>query len=237
MPIQWILFDLDGTLLPMDQNTFVNSYFQMLTAKLAPFGYDPKEVVKGIWAGTDAMVRNDGGATNEEVFWKVFSALLGERALAHKPLFEEFYRNEFQAAAAFCGFTPAAKETVDALKQMGYRVGLATNPLFPTIATEHRIRWAGMQPEDFEFYTTYESCRFCKPNPRYYEMILEKIGCPAEQCLMVGNDVEEDAQAATKVGMQVFLITDCLINKGNVDISAYPHGSFAELLEFVPKRG
>lgn len=237
MSIRWILFDLDGTLLPMDQNRFVNTYFEMLAAKLVPFGYEPKALIKAIWAGTAAMVQNDGSTTNEEVFWKVFASLLGEQTLGHKPIFEDFYRNEFAHAASSCGFTPAAKETVDTLHQMGYRIGLATNPLFPTVATEHRIRWAGLQPEDFEFYTTYETSCFCKPNPRYYEAILQKIGCPPEQCLMVGNDVEEDAMAAAKAGIQVFLITDCLINKENADISAYPHGSFADLLEFVRKQG
>jgi len=32
---------------------------------------------------------------------------------------------------------------------MGFRVALATNPIFPAIATEKRIRWAGLTPEDF----------------------------------------------------------------------------------------
>lgn len=45
---------------------------------------------------------------------------------------------------------------------------LATNPIFPKVATESRIRWAGLQPEDFELYTTYEKTCHCKPNPAYY---------------------------------------------------------------------
>ena len=49
-----------------------------------------------------------------------------------------------------------------------------------------------------------------------------------EQCLMVGNDVGED-MVAEVLGMQVFLLTDCMINKQNVDISRYPHGDFAAL--------
>ena len=49
---------------------------------------------------------------------------------------------------------------------------------------------------------------------------------------MVGNDVGED-MIARELGMQVFLLTDCLINKDNVDISQFPHGSFEELLAFI----
>ena len=51
---------------------------------------------------------------------------------------------------------------------------------------------------------------------------------------MVGNDALEDT-AAAQVGMKVFLLTDCLINKEGRDISAYPQGSFEQLLEYVKK--
>ena len=112
------------------------------------------------------------------------------------------------------------------------RIVLATNPLFPSIATESRMRWAGLAPDDFELYTTYENSSFCKPNPKYYEEILGKLGVSAEECLMVGNDVTEDMIAET-LGMKVFLLTDCLINKENKDISAFVNGSFSELMEFL----
>ena len=144
------------------------------------------------------------------------------------PLFEEFYGNEFQNAKVFCGLNPEAAETVRKLKAEGYRVALATNPLFPAIATESRIRWAGLEPSDFEIYTTYENSTYCKPNPDYYREIMKKISCKPEECLMVGNDVSED-MVAKELGMQVFLLTDCLINSGEKDISVYPHGSFQEL--------
>ena len=120
------------------------------------------------------------------------------------------------------------------MKDRGCRVVLATNPLFPAIATESRARWAGLDPADFERITTYENSRFCKPNPAYYREILESIGEVPENCIMVGNDVGEDMVAQT-LGMQVFLLTDCLINKQNADISAYPRGNFADLLEFLEK--
>ena len=71
-----------------------------------------------------------------------------------------------------------------------------------------------------------------KPNPNYYRELLGKLGCSPEECLMVGNDVKEDMVAQT-IGMKVFLLTDCLINKENADISQYPQGSFAQLLEYV----
>lgn len=80
--------------------------------------------------------------------------------------------------------------------------------------------------------TTFDNSSFCKPNPEYYREILGKLGLEPEECLMVGNDVTEDMMTR-ELGMQVFLLTDCLINRENKDIASYPRGSFPELLEFI----
>ena len=45
MGIKVVLFDLDGTLLPMDQDVFVKTYFKGIAAKLAPYGYEPKALI------------------------------------------------------------------------------------------------------------------------------------------------------------------------------------------------
>lgn len=230
--IKNILFDLDGTLLPMDQEKFVKGYFGRLVKKVAPLGYAPEKVIDSVWAGTAAMVKNNGSCTNEEAFWKCFAGIFGEKALDDKPVFDEYYRNEFQQVASDCGFTDEAAETVRSLKSQGFRVLLATNPIFPAVATESRIRWAGLDKDDFEYYTTYENSHFCKPNPAYFKEILDKTGLKAEECLMVGNDADEDTPAET-LGIKIFLLTDCLINKNGKDISKYPQGGFKELTEYI----
>lgn len=231
MGITAVLFDLDGTLLPMDQDEFVKGYFGLLAARLSPRGYDPRRLIDGIWAGTAAMVENDGSRTNEDAFWQKFAQLFGESALADKPLFDAFYANDFQGAKRYCPINPQAAEAVRAIKAAGCRVVLATNPIFPAAATESRIRWTGLEPSDFALYTTYENSHWCKPSLRYYQEILDKLGLRPGQCLMVGNDVEED-MTARELGMEVFLLTDCLINREGRDIAAYPHGGFPELMGY-----
>lgn len=227
-----ILFDLDGTLLPMDQEVFIRSYFGRLAKKMAGFGYEPEKIIKAVYAGTKAMITNDGGDTNENVFWRIFCAIFGEQARADEPHFDAFYRSEFQHVKDDCGFDPRAAELICGLKARGYRVILATNPLFPQIATYSRIRWAGMEPKDFELVTTYENSSFCKPNPKYYEEIVNRLGLDPQRCLMVGNDVGDDMVART-LGMKTFLLTDCLINHAGEDIDRYPHGSFEALESYI----
>ena len=227
-----VFFDLDGTLLPMDQELFLKAYMGGLCKKLAPRGYEPELLVKSIWKGTGAMVANDGSARNDDVFWQAFAAIYGQDVRADEAVFEDFYKNEFQQIQKVCGFASQASETIAQLKQMGCQLVLATNPLFPAIATHSRTRWAGLDPEDFEYITTYENSYHSKPNPDYYREILDKLDLKAEQCIMVGNDAEED-MAAKKVGMHAFLLTDCLINKHGKDISQYPNGSFSQLQEYI----
>lgn len=124
-----ILFDLDGTLLPMDQEVFVKDYLNRLAAKMIPYGYDPQMLVKAVWRGTGAMVANDGRKTNEAVFWETFADMFGQDDLEDVPLYDEFYETEFQECRHSCGFQPAAAETIRTLHAMGYRTVLATNPL------------------------------------------------------------------------------------------------------------
>lgn len=222
------LFDLDGTLLPMDQDQFTKFYFKLLAQKMAPRGYAPDALIDCVWAGTAAMVKNDGSRTNEEAFWDRFAQSYGKKAQTDRPLFEEFYRVEFQQARQVCGRNPKAAEAVMLAKELGLRVALATNPLFPRFATESRVRWAGLTPETFECCTAYEDSRYCKPNLNYYRELLDRMNLRPEACIMVGNDVDED-MIASRLGMQVFLLTDCLVNRGGRDLSAWPHGDFDAL--------
>lgn len=234
MKITTILFDLDGTLLPMDNDEFTKSYFRLITRALAPHGYDPEVLVKAILTGIAAMVKNDGTQSNEAAFWKAFSGIYGEKAFADKPIFDKFYKNAFQNAKASCGYDPKAAAVVRKLKEAGYRIVLATNPIFPGEAVESRISWAGLSPKDFEWYTSYENIGFCKPNPEYYREIIRRLNTAAEECIMVGNDVTED-MIAQSAGMKVFLLTDCLINKELRDISVFPHGGFEQLEDHIAK--
>lgn len=233
MSIKAVLFDLDGTLLPMDQDEFVKTYFGFLAKHLAPRGYESDKLRKVFWAGVSAMVTNDGSVTNEEIFWNVFIKAYGEDSIKDKEYINEFYKNEFNKVKAVCGFKKEAKEIVELIKKKGRIPVLATNPLFPHTATENRMRWAGLEPSDFAEYTTYENCHYCKPNPKYYEEILQKLDLKPEECVMIGNDFEEDIAPTEKLGMSGFLLTDCLINKSERELTEYSQGDFETLRLFL----
>lgn len=231
MAYQAILFDLDGTLLPMDNDYFTKSYFKLLAQYAAPLGYQADSLIPAMWKGVGAMVKNDGARSNCEAFWDAFEQLLGPQVKEHIPAFDRFYSNEFQHASQFTAPNPLAIEAVSLARQKAQRVILATNPLFPPVAVDTRLSWIGLHAADFDLTTNYSNFSYCKPNPNYYREILAKFDLDANQCLMIGNDVQEDIEAAGSIGMDTFLVTDCLISRGEMPIC--PQGSFHDLIHFL----
>lgn len=227
------LFDLDGTMLPMDMEHFIKLYFASLCKRFVPvLGIDADTLVKAVWKGTGAMAKNDNSRTNKDAFWETASAVCRMDLTPYIEQFDDYYLNEFIAAKEATGFTPFAQKSIDYIKQNGGRLIAATNPIFPEAATRRRLEWAGVSPEDFEFITFYENSGYCKPNLKYFEFICENCGISPEESLMVGNDVDED-MCANALGFDTYLITDCIINRENKDYSQYKNGSFESFYSFL----
>ncbi len=230
--IDTILFDLDSTLLCMDQDEFVKVYFGRLCAYMERYGWEAQSLSKVVWGCVGAMIKNQEDVRNDIVFWQTFEALTGKKQADVEAGFQEFYEKDFPNVRVVAQKMEESAAIVRVLREKGYRLALATNPLFPQIATYSRVQWAGMDPVDFELITTYENSNYCKPSPKYYQEILAKLGVEPSQCLMVGNDVEEDMCAAD-LGMQVHLVTDYLIDRKGKGIEGYPHSTLAEFLEMA----
>ncbi len=226
-----ILFDLDGTLLPMDNDEFTRGYFKLLARAVAPLGYEPQKLVETMWKGVKKMVENEGQISNYEAFWGEFEKAFPFDVRSHIPHFDAFYRTDFNKAKELCFPTEKAKMAVDKARKNAKYVLLATNPFFPPVAVEARINWAGLEPADFDHITTYDNSSSCKPNPYYYKEIGEKLGLKLENCLMIGNNADEDIKAAKAAGLQTFLLDDWLI--ASSDIPETPRGNFDKLLEFL----
>ena len=222
-----ILFDLDGTLVPITQEDFSRVYFGLLIQKAKDMNIDTESMKKGLFGGVNAMVNNDGSALNENAFWQVFLSVTKADREVTEPIFRDFYANEFKKVKSVMQPTEISKMLIKTLKDKGYRLILATNPLFPIEAVVERMSWVGLTADDFEYITTYENSSYCKPNPKYFADILEKLNLKAEDCLMVGNNTVED-MAAQKVGIKTFLVTDALENEKNIDISAFDNGSLKD---------
>ncbi|GAB6158947.1 HAD family hydrolase [Desulfotomaculum varum] len=232
--LKTILFDLDGTLLPMDLSTFLTNYFDGL-ARICSHVAEPKVLHKHIMAATAAMIRDTRPhKTNQEVFLEDFTPRFNLPAEELMALFDNYYQGDFKNLIHCTAPTPLSRQICLLLLDKGYRLVLATNPIFPSVATAQRMQWAGIDDLPWALVTTYEHCHYCKPNPEYYREVLEKVGAKPSETLMVGNDTKEDL-AAAKLGIKTYLVTDYLITHGDADYRADFTGRLEDFMEFAKK--
>lgn len=233
--IEGILFDLDGTLLPMDNDRFVELYMRELARAGAGWGFDPRELVNAVWKSTGSMIRNDGSRPGKAVFWESFKQHITGRTPAEIDArvadFDAFYTDPdgFHRTRAATRANPLAREAVLAARRRAGKVILATNPIFPRVAIESRLGWLELDPGLFDEITVYENIGFTKPNPAYYAEILRRAGLTPERCVMIGNDVHEDIEPAAAAGMQTVLVTDCLLNRDGRPLDGIRTCAFADL--------
>ena len=226
-----ILFDLDGTLLPLDMDKFTEIYFKEMGYMFKDM-IEPRLLVKHIWTATQEMVENTEYKTNEEVFMDKFSELIGGDIYEYRKQFDDFYDTLFHKTREAAQSNTLIKEIINILKEKNYRLVIATNPLFPRKAIHHRIEWAGLDRKDFIYITSYEDNHYCKPQLQYYKEVLDAIGRKPEQCMMVGNDVQEDL-IALQLGIKTFLVRNHMIHRTQEDIETTHEGYYEDLYEFV----
>ena len=225
-----ILFDLDGTLLPLDEKLFVDIYFTELSKVFSEYNIESNKLVEAIWTATHEIIKNDGKRTNEEAFWEKFKSIINIDLSNVKEVLEKFYANEFFTKLKKCSTeNNLAKVAVNLAKKNGRKVVLATNPVFPIDALV-RLKWTGLDVDDFDYVSHYSNSSFSKPNPKYYLDLCEKLDVEPKDCLMIGNDERQDIFAASSAGMNCYLVTDYLYTYPECKVNC-EKGSFEDLIE------
>lgn len=231
--INTLLFDLDGTLLDLDQDEFLRYYFHAMTRYALEWDYQQGDfLVEQIWMATECMIADlNPELTNEEVFMQNFLPRLNCDPARIMAFFDSFYTRHFPLLQKYSGVFPSIPAILDQAFARGYRVVIATNPVFPAAAQWERLKWAGAAHFPYELVTTYENMHFCKPQPHYYREIAEIAGVAPEECLMIGNDTREDLVAGT-IGMKTFLLKNGLIDRGDGYTSDW-EGYLPDLEKFI----
>jgi len=233
--IRAVLLDLDDTLLDNDMERFLPPYFAALGRRMAQF-VAPDELVRMLLASTRVMMSNhDPEVTNQQAFDADFFPRLGRPKSEVRSVIDRFYEEDFPALKRYTRRRPQARELVQTLFDQGYQVVIATNPMFPRRAIEHRLEWAGVLDFPFHLVTSYENSHFCKPNPRYYQEILSKLACRPEEAIMVGDDLGNDIEPARRVGLHTYWIVDT--DRPDYDLYSGLRGTLADCLAWVQGGG
>jgi FMN phosphatase YigB (HAD superfamily) len=199
-----VLFDLDGTLLDVEVNDFLSRYFRALDKTVSP-QFPGVDLVPAVLASTDAMHRSHPGLTNRQVFDRDFLERTGVDIERHWDVFESFYRIVFPTLGKGYGPVKGAREAVEAVRALGWRVAVATQPIFPAAAIRQRLKWAGLDDIEFDAVTSYETMEACKPAPEYFAQTCRLIGCAPSDCVMVGDDAGTDMPAAS-IGLTTYYV-------------------------------
>lgn len=227
MPTTTLLLDLDDTLLDTNTAEFVPAYFKALSSALEQ-AVAPERMLPALIAGTQAMQSNlDPSRTLREVFDGTFFPRLGVERAGLQERIDRFYEQGFPALRSVTRPRPEAADFVRWAFSAGYRLVIATNPFFPLKAVQHRLNWAGIPVDlfDFSLVSSYESFHFAKESVAYFPELLGQLGWQPAPAVMVGNDLEMDLLPAKSAGLPVFWA----LEGGLPPEQDLPHGSFAAL--------
>ena len=207
MPIT-LLLDLDDTLLDTNMDAFIPAYFKALSGALADV-VSPEVMLPALMGGTQAMMVNtDPALSLREIFNAHFFSKLGIDRITLLGRIDRFYDEVFPKLGSLTHQVPEAIRLVEWAFEQGHRVAIATNPLFPLRAIQHRLRWAGLSPEKFPFalITSYETFHFAKETVAYYPEVLAQLGWPDDPVVMVGDDIEREVKPTQAAGLPVFWV-------------------------------
>lgn len=229
-----ILFDLDGTLLNIDMEVFLQYYFaEMISALQAYECVDAKKIAQQVYLSTEVMLNDRSPEVlNEEAFMNDFLVKCGHPESDARGFFDHFYLECFPALKIHCQPFLGILEMMESLFAHGFKVVIATNPVFPREAIQQRLEWAGIGGFPYALVTSYEEMHFCKPHVEYYAEICRRIGVEPQQSWMVGNDMGEDLPAG-QIGMKTLLVEDMLIDKGQNNLKPDWRGSINAMTEIM----
>ena len=228
-----IMSDLDNTLLPIyTQERFAEMWFRDMTKKFKARGLDPKRAIDGMNRAVRAMLYNESGRKNIEVFYEKVEEVSGYTEAEVAPITLDYYNSTFENIYELTLPNPYAVRIAELMRQKAEHSVIATMPIFTVEAVEARMKWVGLTPDMFDFITTADTSSYCKPNPLYFKEILERFDVKPEDALMIGNDVREDMQPCRELGIDVFLVIDHMITH-DLPFDIYRRGSYEELVGFL----
>jgi HAD superfamily hydrolase (TIGR01549 family) len=215
------------------EGTFLRHYFAALT-EYAHHLCPPEQLIAALGAGVEALQESQDpdGPTNEASFGAVFAAQLGRPWDELRTTLARFYDEVFPELRVYARAHPDGRRAVQACLNAGYAVVIATNPLFPKRAIDHRLAWAGVDDLPFALVTTYENMHTSKPSPAYYREIAARIDVSPRACLMVGNDLLRDILPAQQAGMITYLAEDWITNP-DPEIRPDRRGTLDELIDWI----
>jgi FMN phosphatase YigB (HAD superfamily) len=230
-----LLVDLDDTLLGNQIDHFISYYTRLLAKHFASI-VEPNLLVQQLMAATSFMLAQQRpDLTLQDNFDSVFYPAIGVSKEDARPILDEFYSQIFPTLQQYTRYIPASKAMLEGAFTRGYRVAIATNPLFPRTAILQRLKWAGADPQAYPFglIPDYETFHFAKPNPAFFAELLARLDWPDGPIAMVGDTLDHDIIAARQMGLATFWISKDGLEPSESALLPTGRGSQSDVLPWL----
>jgi len=207
--IEAVLLDLDNTLIHNPDHQFALAFMQCIDEHFQKY-LGVKDISSGFRKGIKALSSQIHRNTNTKV---MIETLVDETQLSLGKIqetYQSFYVESYPTLQHHVSPVAKATNLIEYLFEHDMSLIIATNPLYPTIAIQQRLVWAGLEKylDNFTLVTSSDNMHTCKPNIGYYSEILDRIKLPAKQCLMIGDSLRNDIKPAKQLSMQTYHIAD-----------------------------
>ncbi len=217
-----VLFDLDGTLLDLDGDAFLEDYVKQLGQFMEPW-IPAEKFQEALWAAAvGALAQSHLGRSNRFVLIESLSSTLSVASTELWARIDQFNRSNAHHVLPGGQPTPGARRAVETARAHGLAVALATTPIYDLPVVQERLRRGHLDDFSWDLIAT-DQFFSTKPYPDYFNEVAERLGIEPGECLMVGDDAFNDLSARA-VGMSTFYVGPPM---GGLDVG--PRGSLHDL--------
>lgn len=206
--IKAVLLDMDNTLLVNPDMAFAKAFLEQFDQHM----YDRLQV-ENVSQAFRQVIRHmsqsrDGDETNTALTIRTLHEATSHPHEHIEKALHVFYAEKYPALQKYISPVVGASELIQKLVNRGYKVVIATNPLYPETAIKQRMTWAQLPMDDdlYALVTSADNMHFSKPNPAYYAEMLGRIGVEPNETLMVGDSLRNDITPAKNIGIHTYHI-------------------------------
>jgi len=210
--IEMVISDFGGVLTTPLAEAFL-AFQDRLEVPPETFGIAMKEILEK--TGKHPLFELECGRITEAEFDDQLATAL-EPHIGHRPNIKQFGLDLFGQLEVNPGMIDLIRE----VKRDGYRASLLTNNV-----KEWEKLWREMIPVDELFETVVDSAfvGIRKPDPRIYELLLGRVGLPAEACIFI-DDMKINCEAATELGIHAVHFRETAQARSDVHALLAAHG-------------
>ena len=195
MKYQAVIFDLFGTL----TDNFSSSEYENALTEMASTLSIPSDDFRRMWFNTSRN-RNASAIKSCKAKVEYICSELGVQP--ERKQISNAVQTRFNYIRHVMKPRPCAVEVLRHLREKGYKTGLISD-----CSSEIPVIWPETPLVSLIDAAVFScSVGFRKPDPRIYELAVERLHVPSEQCLYVGDGGSQELSGALRVGMHPVLI-------------------------------